>query len=122
MFMFLCRLYVIYLLIFVVFFFFKQKTAYEMRISDWSSDVCSSDLPFFDEQVPQAVIALKQGVGRLIRSETDRGVLMLCDPRLLAKGYGRIFLNSLPPLPRTRVLSDVEKFFAIQSQDRKSVV
>ncbi len=70
--------------------------------------------PFFDEQVPQAVIALKQGVGRLIRSETDRGVLMLCDPRLLAKGYGRIFLNSLPPLPRTRALSDVEAFFATQ--------
>jgi len=69
--------------------------------------------PFFDEQVPQAVIALKQGVGRLIRSETDRGVLMLCDPRLLGKGYGRIFLNSLPPLPRTRVLSDVETFFAV---------
>ncbi|MDP1698436.1 MAG: ATP-dependent DNA helicase [Xanthomonadaceae bacterium] len=68
--------------------------------------------PFFDEQVPQAVIALKQGVGRLIRSETDRGVLMLCDPRLLAKGYGRIFLNSLPPLPRTRSLADVEAFFA----------
>src|SRR3546814_10820037 len=45
--------------------------------------------PFFDEQVPQAVIALKQGVGRLIRSETDRGVLMLCDPRLLAKEIGR---------------------------------
>ena len=68
--------------------------------------------PFHDEQVPQAVIALKQGAGRLIRSETDRGVLVLCDPRLLGKAYGRIFLESLPPLPRTRALADVQAFFA----------
>ena len=56
--------------------------------------------PFRDEQLPQAVIALKQGAGRLIRSETDRGVLVLCDPRLLSKSYGRVFLDSLPPLPQ----------------------
>ncbi|WP_240099874.1 ATP-dependent DNA helicase [Thermomonas flagellata] len=68
--------------------------------------------PFRDEQVPQAVIALKQGAGRLIRSETDRGVLVLCDPRLLGRAYGRIFLDSLPPLPRTRALADVQAFFA----------
>jgi ATP-dependent DNA helicase DinG len=67
--------------------------------------------PFFDYQIPQAVISLKQGVGRLIRGTEDRGVLMLCDPRLLSKGYGRIFLNSLPPLPRTRELDDVQFFF-----------
>ena len=67
--------------------------------------------PFRDEQLPQAVIALKQGAGRLIRTETDRGVLVLCDPRLLAKTYGRIFLESLPPLPRTRELEDVQAFF-----------
>ncbi|WP_256647217.1 ATP-dependent DNA helicase [Thermomonas paludicola] len=68
--------------------------------------------PFRDEQLPQAVIALKQGAGRLIRTETDRGVLVLCDPRLLGKSYGRTFLDSLPPLPKTRVLADVQAFFA----------
>jgi ATP-dependent DNA helicase DinG len=68
--------------------------------------------PFRDEQVPQAVIALKQGVGRLIRTETDRGVLVLCDPRLLGKGYGRRFLDSLPPFPRTREVADAVAFFA----------
>jgi ATP-dependent DNA helicase DinG len=68
--------------------------------------------PFRDEQIPQAVIALKQGVGRLIRSNEDRGVLVLCDPRLISKSYGRIFLDSLPPFPRTRVLEDVQDFFA----------
>ena len=67
--------------------------------------------PFRDEQLPQAVIALKQGVGRLIRSETDRGVLVLCDPRLTGKPYGRLFLDSLPPFTRTRKVQDVEIFF-----------
>jgi len=66
--------------------------------------------PFFDEQVPQAVIALKQGVGRLIRDAGDFGVVMLCDPRLVTKGYGRIFIQSLPPMRRTRDLADVERF------------
>jgi len=70
--------------------------------------------PFRDEQLPQAVIALKQGVGRLIRSETDRGVLVLCDPRLLNRGYGKVFLQSLPPFRRTRALADVQAFFAPQ--------
>lgn len=68
--------------------------------------------PFRDEQLPQAVIALKQGAGRLIRSETDRGVLVLCDPRLLGKSYGKVFLDSLPPLPMSREIADVEAFFA----------
>lgn len=68
--------------------------------------------PFRDEQLPQAVIALKQGVGRLIRSDNDRGVLVLCDPRLLGKPYGRSFLASLPPFPRTRDIGDVQAFFA----------
>jgi len=58
--------------------------------------------PFVDWQIPAAVIALKQGVGRLIRSETDRGLLVLCDPRLQLRGYGRSFLRSLPPFPLTR--------------------
>ena len=68
--------------------------------------------PFRDEQLPQAVIALKQGAGRLIRTERDRGVLVLCDPRLTQKSYGRVFLESLPPIPRTRELADVQAFFA----------
>jgi ATP-dependent DNA helicase DinG len=68
--------------------------------------------PFLQYQLPQAVIALKQGVGRLIRDVTDRGVLMLCDPRLLSKFYGRVFLDSLPPMPRTRKLERVQAFFA----------
>ncbi len=68
--------------------------------------------PFFEHQVPQAAIALKQGAGRLIRSIHDRGVLMVCDIRLTAAGYGRIFLDSLPPMRRTRDLGEVEAFFA----------
>jgi len=71
--------------------------------------------PFRDEQLPQAVIALKQGAGRLIRSETDRGVLVLCDPRLTGKSYGRVFMESLPPLPKTRRVEDVQAFFAPES-------
>jgi len=66
--------------------------------------------PFFDEQVPQAVIALKQGVGRLIRDADDFGVVMLCDPRLVTKGYGRIFIQSLPPMRRTRELDEAQAF------------
>jgi ATP-dependent DNA helicase DinG len=68
--------------------------------------------PFREQQLPQAILALKQGAGRLIRDETDRGVLMLCDPRLYARPYGRAILESLPPMKRTRVLADVEAFFA----------
>ncbi len=68
--------------------------------------------PFRDYQLPSAVLALKQGAGRLIRSSRDRGVLMLCDPRLVSKSYGREFLAALPPFRRTRVLADVEAFFA----------
>ncbi len=68
--------------------------------------------PFFDYQVPQAAITLKQGVGRLIRDVSDRGVLMICDPRLYGKGYGRIFRQSLPPMPVSRELADVQQFFS----------
>ncbi len=71
--------------------------------------------PFMGWQVPSAVIALKQGVGRLIRDRHDRGVLVLCDPRLSGKGYGKLFLASLPPMPRTRELTDVQAFFADDS-------
>lgn len=65
---------------------------------------------FFEEQVPQAVIALKQGAGRLIRDRDDFGVIMLCDQRIRSKAYGRIFLDSLPPMPVTNRLSDVTGF------------
>ncbi|WJW76539.1 ATP-dependent DNA helicase [Thiohalobacter sp. IOR34] len=68
--------------------------------------------PFMDYQLPGAVIALKQGVGRLIRDVSDRGVLVLCDPRLLDKPYGRLFRASLPPMPQSRRLEDVAAFFA----------
>jgi ATP-dependent DNA helicase DinG len=65
---------------------------------------------FFEEQIPQAVITLKQGVGRLMRDPNDFGVIMLCDERLRTKGYGRIFLDSLPSMPRTENLVDVQQF------------
>ncbi len=67
--------------------------------------------PFIEYQLPQAILALKQGVGRLIRDDTDTGVLMLCDPRITQKGYGKLFLESLPPMPRTRKLEEVQAFF-----------
>ena len=66
---------------------------------------------FMDWQLPQAAISLKQGAGRLIRTETDRGVLMLCDPRLTDKPYGRRIWQSLPAMKRTRELADVTAFF-----------
>lgn len=68
--------------------------------------------PFHVYQLPQAVIALKQGVGRLIRDEQDRGVLMLCDPRLIARPYGETFLKSLPNMRRTRDIAEVQQFFS----------
>ncbi len=67
---------------------------------------------FMEYQLPQAVISLKQGAGRLIRSEEDYGVLMICDPRLLTKSYGRRIWQGLPPMKRTRDLAEVEAFFA----------
>jgi len=65
---------------------------------------------FREFQLPEAALTLKQGVGRLIRSETDRGVVVICDPRLVDKPYGRVFRASLPPMPVTRVAADAEKF------------
>jgi ATP-dependent DNA helicase DinG len=70
---------------------------------------------FNELQLPQAVLQLKQGAGRLIRDENDRGVLMLCDPRLLSKPYGRRILQSLPPMRPTRSLEEVQEFFATLS-------
>ena len=66
---------------------------------------------FMEYQLPYAVITLKQGAGRLIRDEADSGVLMICDPRLISKPYGRRIWQSLPPFKRTRFLADVQAFF-----------
>src|SRR6185369_6196849 len=74
--------------------------------------------PFTELQLPQAVLQLKQGAGRLIRDETDRGVLMLCDPRLVTKPYGRRILQSLPPMALTRNLAEVQEFFAASARLR----
>lgn len=67
--------------------------------------------PFFEYQIPQAAIALKQGVGRLIRDVTDRGVLVLCDPRIRSRNYGEVFITSLPPMPITRDIHEVVDFY-----------
>jgi len=66
--------------------------------------------PFNDVQLPDAVITLKQGVGRLIRDTEDRGVLVICDQRLVSRPYGGLFLNSLPPTPRTRDIARAIEF------------
>ena len=67
--------------------------------------------PFGEYQVPLAILALQQGLGRLIRHRQDRGVLAVLDPRLRTKGYGRRFLASLPPAPVVHDLAAIEAFF-----------
>jgi ATP-dependent DNA helicase DinG len=69
--------------------------------------------PFYDYQIPQAALALKQGFGRLIRSKTDRGVLVLLDNRITKQKYGQVFFDSLPPYGFTTQLKDVERFFNV---------
>jgi ATP-dependent DNA helicase DinG len=69
--------------------------------------------PFYDYQIPQAALALKQGFGRLIRSRTDRGVLALLDNRISKQRYGQVFFDSLPCYAFTTALEDVEKFFNV---------
>ena len=71
--------------------------------------------PFMDYQLPHAAINLKQGAGRLIRSETDRGVLMLCDTRIVDKPYGKLLLNALPAMTRTRKIEVVQRFFEAEA-------
>ena len=71
---------------------------------------------FMEYQLPYSVITLKQGAGRLIRDEKDRGVLMLCDPRLISKSYGKRIWQSLPPFKRTRDLAEVQAFFQMPEQ------
>jgi ATP-dependent DNA helicase DinG len=74
--------------------------------------------PFMDYQLPHAAISLKQGAGRLIRTETDRGVLMICDTRLADKPYGKLLLSALPAMTRTRKLEVVARFFAAEGVGR----
>jgi ATP-dependent DNA helicase DinG len=71
--------------------------------------------PFMSYQVPRAVITLRQGAGRLIRSQQDRGVLMICDSRLRGTHYGKVFLNSLPPMRRSSDRAKVCKFLTVMS-------
>jgi len=71
--------------------------------------------PFMELFLPQAVIALKQGAGRLIRDVNDRGVLVICDRRLISKGYGSVFLESLPPMRQTPDREQVLEFFENES-------
>ncbi len=72
---------------------------------------------FTQHQLPQAVLALKQGSGRLLRDQSDYGVIVLCDPRISGKSYGRIFLKSLEPMPVTSSVDDVEKFLAAHENE-----
>ncbi len=75
---------------------------------------------FMEYQLPQAAIALKQGAGRLIRDETDRGVLMICDPRVTTKSYGKRIIASLPPMRITRHIEAVQAFFDAPKTDSPS--
>ena len=77
--------------------------------------------PFMKYQLPQAVIALKQGVGRLIRDEDDYGVVVICDPRVLSKPYGKTFLNSLPSMMRTSNIDDAINFLHLRESDYEAV-
>lgn len=74
--------------------------------------------PFNEVQLPDAVITLKQGVGRLIRDTDDRGVMIICDNRLVMRPYGEVFLNSLPPTPRTRDLDRAIRFLQNAEQQK----
>ncbi len=67
---------------------------------------------FSQHQLPQAVLAMKQGAGRLLRDQNDYGVIVLCDPRITSKSYGRTFLKSFAPMPSTRSIKDVADFLA----------
>ena len=78
--------------------------------------------PFFDYQVPEAVLTLKQGFGRLIRSLEDRGVLVLLDPRIRRQRYGQTFLASLPPYRMTTSITDVEAFFGRDDNNRAAEI
>jgi ATP-dependent DNA helicase DinG len=74
--------------------------------------------PFREYQLPSAIISLKQGLGRLIRSSADSGILSIMDTRLLKSGYGRVFFENLPPMPLCHDLGDIEQFFEARSDRR----
>jgi ATP-dependent DNA helicase DinG len=76
--------------------------------------LASGESPFWDYQVPSAILLLKQGLGRLIRARQDRGVMAILDVRLLTRGYGRIFLKSLPACPVVQSHEEIGKFFSRQ--------
>jgi ATP-dependent DNA helicase DinG len=67
---------------------------------------------FYDYQIPEAIILLKQGLGRLIRNSSDRGIMAVLDKRAVTRSYGAMFLRSLPPAPLTHDLNDLRNFFA----------
>ena len=75
---------------------------------------------FTEHQLPQAVLAMKQGAGRLLRDQNDYGVIVLCDPRLTSKSYGKVFLKSFEPMPMTASVDDVAAFLA--EHERKGAV
>lgn len=75
---------------------------------------------FMEHQIPQAVLSMKQGAGRLLRDHSDYGVIVLCDPRISTKSYGRIFLQSMEPMPTTSSLADVKEF--LRAHEAKGAV
>jgi ATP-dependent DNA helicase DinG len=75
---------------------------------------------FSEHQVPQAVLSLKQGGGRLLRDQTDYGVIVLCDPRISTKNYGRKFLQCFDPMPVTDSIEDVREF--LEAHEKKGAV
>ncbi|GJM11483.1 MAG: helicase [Lysobacteraceae bacterium] len=80
----------------------------------------AGDNPFFSFQLPHAVLRLKQGVGRLLRDIDDRGVLMIADPRIRTRRYGRLFIDSLPPMPVVDDLEQVRGFYAVEQGEDAS--
>ena len=69
--------------------------------------------PFMEYQVPSAIISFKQGLGRLIRKSSDRGVLSVLDKRIMTSRYGKLFLDSLPEMPVSHEISDIARFFDV---------
>ncbi len=78
--------------------------------------------PFFEFQIPRAVLGLRQGVGRLMRANSDGGLIAVLDTRLFSKRYGKLFLNSLPPSPIVRDMVDIENFFGMLEESDNSAI
>lgn len=75
--------------------------------------------PFRDYQLPQAILSLKQGIGRLIRKQDDRGVIVIADSRLYSRSYGKTILEDLPPMPKVRQLNALQAFFAKEDDEKE---